>query len=491
MNKDMKNQKKLNGKYLKIGSFSMVMTAVVIAAVIILNLFVAELPSTYTKYDLSSLQLYTISEETETILANVDEDINVYILTQRGSEKQNTVELLERYEALSKHIHVSTVDPLSNPNFISNYTDQSLSDNSVIFESAKRSTAIDYNDIYPVQYSEEEIYYYYYYGQMPTGTPYFNGELMFTTAVDYVTRDDLPTMYSLTGHGETELGTTYLEYISSENVGTGEISLLNIDAIPEDCSSILINNPTSDLSVSDVDMLKGYLDEGGNIILVTGATTYNSESMPNLSSLTEYMGLESVDGLVVETDRNRYMGYAHYLLPNLNSSASDGPTSLMSSTDVYVLMNAAHGIVSTGERSVTPLLSSSSYAYVKSDLTSDTLEKADGDIEGQVYIGAAVTGEADGTRSDTCKFVWYSSPAISDENADMYVSGGNSSLFISTVNWMSENKTNLSIIAKQLQVEALTVTEADVAIWSPVIIFIIPLAFLVWGFVIWFKRRKK
>ncbi|MBO5257068.1 MAG: hypothetical protein J6C42_06200 [Clostridia bacterium] len=56
---------------------------------------------------------------------------------------------------------------------------------------------------------------------------------------------------------------------------------------------------------------------------------------------------------------------------------------------------------------------------------------------------------------------------------------------------MSENKTNLSIIAKQMQVEALTVTEADVAIWAPVVIFVIPLAFLVWGFVIWFKRRKK
>ncbi len=491
MNNENKNKKTLNKKYLKIGSFSMVMTAVVLAAVILLNLFVAEIPSTYTKYDLSSLQLYSISEETEQILANVDEDINVYILTQRGAELANTVELLGRYEALNNHIHVSTVDPLSNPNFVSNYTDQSLTDNSVIVESAKRSMAIDYNDIYPREYSEEELYYYYYYGQMPTGTPYFNGELMFTTAIDYVTRDDLPTMYSLTGHGETALGSTYLEYISSENVATSEFSLINIDAIPEDCSSILINNPTSDLSVTDVDMLKAYLDQGGNIILVTGGTTYSSASMPNLAELTAYMGLESVDGVVVETDRNHYMGYQHYLLPSVNTSAADGPTTLMSSTDAYLLMNAAHGILSDGSKTVIPLLTSSSSAYVKADLTSETLDKADGDIEGMVYVGAAVTGEADGTRSDSYKFVWYSSPAISDENADMYVSGGNSDLFISTVNWMSANKTNLSIIAKQMQVEALTVTEADVAIWSPVVIFVVPLAFLVWGFVIWFKRRKK
>lgn len=485
-----KKRASFNKKYLKIGSFSLVMTAAVLAAVILLNLFVAEIPSTYTKYDLSSLQLYSISEETRQILAGVEEDINIYILTQRGNELANTEELLGRYTALNSHIKVSTVDPMSNPSFISNYTDKSLNDNSVIVESAKRSMAIDYNDIYPREYSDEELYYYYYYGQMPTGTPYFNGELMFTTAIDYVTRDDLPTMYALTGHGETELTSTYLGYISSENVATETFSLLNIDAIPEDCSSILINNPTSDLSADDAAMLKEYLDEGGNVILVTGATTYNSASMPNLTSLVSYMGLEAVDGVVVETNRSNYMGYPHYLLPMLGSS-TDGPLSLLSESQSYVLMNAAHGILSDGTHSVTALLSTTTGAYVKRDLSAETLDKEDGDVEGLVYVGASVTGEADGTRSDSYKFVWYSSPAITDENADLYVSGGNSALFISTLNWMSANKTNLSIIAKQMQVEALTVTEADVAVWAPVLIFILPLAFLVGGFAVWFKRRKR
>ncbi len=485
MNNNENKNMKLNKKYVKIGSFSMVMTAVVLAAVILLNLFVSEIPSTYTKFDLSSLQLYSIGEETEQVLVGVTEDVNIYILTQRGAELANTKELLGRYEALNSHIKVSTVDPIANPNFVANYTEQSLTDNSVIVESAKRSMAIDYNEIYTREYSDEELYYYYYYGQMPTGTPYFNGELMFTTAIDYVTRDDLPTMYSLTGHGETALGSTYLEYIGSENVATAEFSLLNVDAIPEDCTSILINNPTSDLSVDDAETLKNYLAEGGNVILVTGGTTYNSVSMPNLASLAEHMGMESVDGVLVETNRNNYMGYPHYLLPNINTSATEGPTTLMYSTDAYLLMNAAHGILPTGTTDVIPLLASSSGAYVKADLTSDTLDKADGDIEGTFYVGAAATTEAGG------KFVWYSSPAISDENADMYVSGGNSDLFISTVNWMSANKINLSIIAKQMQVEALTVTEADAAIWSVVLVFIVPLAFLVCGFLVWLRRRKK
>jgi len=62
---------------------------------------------------------------------------------------------------------------------------------------------------------------------------------------------------------------------------------------------------------------------------------------------------------------------------------------------------------------------------------------------------------------------------------------------MSCVNWMSENKTSLSILAKQLQVEALTVPEADAAIWSIVVIFAIPLAIIGCGFAVWFRRRKR
>ena len=129
--------------------------------------------------------------------------------------------------------------------------------------------------------------------------------------------------------------------------------------------------------------------------------------------------------------------------------------------------------------------------YVKGDLSGEDLSKSAGDLEGLVYVGAAVEIEANGTRGETGKFVWFSSPALADEAADMYVSGGNSSVFMATVNWMSENKTSLSILAKQMQVEALTVPEADAGIWSIIVIFVIPLTVFAWGFIVWFRRRKR
>ena len=121
-----------------------------------------------------------------------------------------------------------------------------------------------------------------------------------------------------------------------------------------------------------------------------------------------------------------------------------------------------------------------------------TYDKEDGDIGGVMYVACAVTGEGDGTRSDAYKFVWYSSPTIVDETADTYyTSGGNSDMFMASLNWMSENKTSLSILAKQLQVESLTFTEAQSSMWTTVVTIVIPLAVLALGFVVWLRRRKK
>lgn len=492
MNKETNIAPKKNGlnkKYLKIGSFSITMTVVVIAVVVVVNLFVGELPSTWTKYDMSALDLYSIGEESEAVINSVDEDVTFFLVAQRGNENAAIEELLDRYAAMNSHISVKTADPVTNPTFIEQYTTQALSQNSVIAVSGRRSYAVDYSEIYTTTYSDEELYNYYYYGQMPSGTPYFNGELCFTTALDYVTRDDLPKAYTLTGHGETALSETYLSYITAENIETDSLSILTLDSLPSDASAVIINVPISDISSDEAQKLISYMDEGGNLILITGALTFNSEKMPNLASVAKKAGLESVDGIVIETGRNNYMMYQHYLLPNLGSTSKE-PLSLLSSSNTYVLANAAHGIVSDGSTNVTPLLATTSGAYVKADLNSESLEKAEGDIEGMVYIGAAVTLEADGTRNDSGKFVWYSSPALSDESADSWVSGGNSGVFMATVGWMCENKINLSIMAKQMQVEALTVTAAQSALWSVIVVFIVPLAVFALGFVVWWRRRK-
>ena len=56
--------------------------------------------------------------------------------------------LLKKYEEASDHIKVETKDPVVNPKFTSEYTDEEVSSNSLIVVCEDRSKVVDYNNIY-------------------------------------------------------------------------------------------------------------------------------------------------------------------------------------------------------------------------------------------------------------------------------------------------------------------------------------------------------
>ena len=81
--------------------------------------------------------------------------------------------------------------------------------NSMIVESDRRYTVIDYADIYEYEYD------YSSYTSTLTG---YDGEGLITSAIAYVTSDDIPTMYVLEGQDELTLSTTFQDGLSKQNV---------------------------------------------------------------------------------------------------------------------------------------------------------------------------------------------------------------------------------------------------------------------------------
>lgn len=102
-------------KTARIGSYSVVITVVVIVMAILVNLIVNRLPTTYTQFDVSSAGLYTLSEQTESMVSGLDQDITIYWIVQTGNENNSIQRLLDRYQALSDRITVTKVDPVINP----------------------------------------------------------------------------------------------------------------------------------------------------------------------------------------------------------------------------------------------------------------------------------------------------------------------------------------------------------------------------------------
>ena len=130
-NKEKKNRKfnikKMVGtvskKHIKNGSYSMIMTVVFAAAIVVINMIVGKIPSKYTQIDVSDSGLYSIGDETKKALKELDKDVTIYQIAQSGYEDENISSLLKRYEDESKHIKVKVKDPVVNPKFVSDYTD--------------------------------------------------------------------------------------------------------------------------------------------------------------------------------------------------------------------------------------------------------------------------------------------------------------------------------------------------------------------------------
>ncbi len=291
------------------GSYSLMITAVVLAILIVANVFVSALPASLTKYDISSAKLYSITSNTKVVVNGLKEDVTIYWIVQSEKEDDVIEHLLSKYESLSDHIQVVKKNPDVFPAFARQYTDETVQNNSLIVECGERSRFIGYSDIY-VQ--EGSIYSYSY-------NTSFDGEGAITSAIDYVVREELPKVYVLEGHGESELPPSFREQIEKENMEVTDFSLLNVDTIPEEADCIVIYGPTSDISDEEKEMLADYVTAGGKLLVMAGPT--EGGLLENLYSLVSDYGVEVCEGIVVEKDREHYVFQAPYmLLPDMAAS---------------------------------------------------------------------------------------------------------------------------------------------------------------------------
>ena len=483
-NNDKREKRKfkdtVNKKYLKNGSYSSVMIVVFVAIIIVINMIVGNLPSKYTQLDISAEKLYTIGDETKAMLKDLNKDVTIYQIAQSGSEDETISNLLQRYADESDHITVEVKDPVVNPKFVSEYTTDNLSSNSLIVVCGDRNKVVNYNNIYQSELD------YNTYSYNTTG---FDGEGQITSAIAYVTSEDLPILYTLEGHGEQELDSTIKEDVEKANMDIKSLNLLTEGSVPEDASCLLIDSPTSDFSDDEKDAIITYLENGGKAMIFSD---YTGTEMKNFDAVLENYGVKRAEGLVFEGDSQHYaMQMPYYLVPTVESNDI---TSEVASSGYYILMPYAQGIQKTDDVrdtvNIESLLTTSDSAYSKTDMSSGTLEKEDGDVEGPFDLGVSITESVEDGKET--HIIYFSTANLLQGEVNQMVSGGNEKLVMAAFSSLvdSETTTTVSIPSKSLEVSYLTLTAYDASFWKICVIGLIPGAFLVIGFMIWLKRRK-
>ena len=456
------------------GSYALAVSAIVLAILVVVNVLVSLLPTSMTWFDMSATQLYSITSNTKSVISALDKDVTIYWIVQADQEDKIIQNLLSKYDSLSDHITVEKKNPDVYPTFAAQYTDETVANNSLIVVCGDKSRLIGLEDIYLY---EADMTTYSYRSS-------FDGEGAITSAIDYVVSDQLPQLYLLEGHGEAELPETFRQQLEKDNVETQTLSLLTVDAIPEEADCLMIYAPASDISDQEKEMLADYLAGGGKLLVAAGPA--EDASLDNLNSLLADCGVTVEKGILVEGDREHYAFQTPLILmPDLGESDITAP---LQEESYFPILPVAAGLTlseSVSGITVTQLLTTSEASYSKlAGYEMTDYQQEEGDIEGPFAVAVSAQWDSGG------ELVWFSSSLFLEDVYNSYSSGANVNLAMNALSQLMGEREAMAIRSKSLDYNYLTISDSAASLLKVTMIGVFPLAYLAVGIGVVLRRRR-
>lgn len=452
---------------LKKGGYVAILSIIVIAVIIILNLLVGKLPQKFRQFDLSGTQIYTLGDTTKKLLSSLDKDVDIYVVADPSTVDKRITNFLGRYPSLSKHIKIETVDSVLHPDQVKKLK----AENNSLFvkcDATGKTETIKLGDI--IQHDQMS---YYYSGQSKETA--FDGEGKVTSAVSHVVNDVQKNIYDTQGHGEAPLGTMIKDMLGKSSLTVKDVNLLKEGGVPKDCDLLIMNAPASDLANDEKTMLTDYLNGGGKVVLVSD---YSDKERPNLNGVLNDYGLNLENGMVADT-KNLYQNNPFFIFPTMEQG-NDITKGLESGGVALVLQSAGFSqLAAPPEKvTVTPFMETSDKGLMVT---------TDGKQTPGTYLLGAVSEKA--LDSGTARLtVFGSSSLIADNLNQTFTNLVNLQIFTNAITNNFDDVTNVSIPSKSLQVTPNTITHGGS--WGLIFILVIPIFTIGIGLVVWLKRRR-
>lgn len=475
----------LNKRSLRFGSYSFILTAIVIAAAIFINAIVSGTKlRDNLKIDLTSNKLYSIGEQTAEVLKNLDTDVEIIGLfdekTMESTQYGQVIEFIKQYENKSSKIKIKYVDPAKNPAYIQNELDPNgvlgVANYDFVVRSGKRAKVLSSSDIFEYTFDTQTYSGYYLTG--------LNAEYAFTGAIRYVTSDDVPVIYFAEGHGEGDPDDDFSDLKSDLELNGYEIKKINIaaaQAVPEDASLVIFANPLQDLTLEEKDKLIDFSENGGSTVFLFDPPQTNAKFVNFEEFLSEYNVALGYDVIFELAENRSYFGQPYYFIPtvennSLTSALEPGKLtiSLFNARSIDILINEKEWIKPQ------VLLSTSAQAVGKA------LEEGNEDKQGPLNIGVAV--EHTGNLKKSWTIVVGNANFVSDKTAD--TSGNGKKLLINGINKILEKDSDVYIPVKKYTTPRIqTITNQTIVILGIVLIIVVPLLIIGIGVFVWLRRR--
>jgi ABC-type uncharacterized transport system involved in gliding motility auxiliary subunit len=261
-----------------------------------------------------------------------------------------------------------------------------------------------------------------------------------------------------------------------------QLVLAEVTSVPPECDLVAVVGPTAPLAAGAVSALSGYAAGGGRLLLA--ADPWRSDVISSLNSVLKATGLRFDGGLVVDDPAHTAANRPAYPLV-VSYGSSPITKDLANQVSIFPGTTAIAGAAAAG---ATSLAASSSGSYDVADPRQD-ISRQPGDKAGPFDLMVAYDRQLAGGKRERLVVVGTSAIA-QNQVVPPQTSSVNQALLLNAFDWLSGEDSLIALPAKPSGPLPLSLTAAQSNLDLFVTLFLLPLAIVAGGFVVWWRRRS-
>jgi hypothetical protein len=320
----------------------------------------------------------------------------------------------------------------------------------------------------------------------------FKGEMQFTAALYAVTHPKPVKAYFLEGHDEASVDDAeemhglhrFAEHLRLNYIEPVRLNLLGATTVPADCNLLIIAAPQKALLSDELEKLDAYLNDGGRLLVLFN--TYSRDKPLGLEKLLARWGVDVGHNAINEPEltSNRQDMYAVIFgMHRVTKPLLDARTKLH-----LILPRRISRIEAPAKTTVDiPQVTELVYSTPASVATDDAVPRRYPLIVAveKTYTRAGVT-EHSPTRMVICGDAFLIGNFLFDDTAS-----ANRDFADSAVNWLLERSAFFEGLGpRKVDEFRLSPTQSQLKAVHWVLLAILPGAVLLFGGLVWFRRRK-
>ncbi|OUR73342.1 mucin 2 [Methylophaga sp. 41_12_T18] len=400
----------------------------------------------------------TLSETTQSFLAQLDEQVTIQVFVSPNNEYQPVIKtLLNRYQVHSTQLDIHYIDPDFAPNLVRELNIQQQGE-ILISKGEQQQHLFDL--------SEQSL----------------------TNGLITVARQQEQWLVFIEGHGErSPLNqanfnlSTWGQQLKQKGFKLQGLNLVEHSQIPANAAAVIIASPERPWLAGEVEIIKDYIEQGGNLLWLT-----EPSDNPFLLVLAEQLAIEFVAGTVMDPNA-QLLGiddpqfvliteYAQHPIQLISDSVTIFPQAVAMETSSFA-----------SDWQHSPLLITQQNVWSETSNIEPNNFDIESDSSGPLNLGYLITRLTDGAQEQRIAVI-----GDGDFLSNTYIgNAANLELGIAVINWLVHDDSFIAIPVKTRSDSQLELSRLESLVIGLGFLVVLPTLLLTIGLSIWWYRRRR